>query len=77
MRYYVSVDIGGTKVAYGLFNEQRQLVARTEHSTDPTWKPDTFAKDIVCYFEQLIAQNKVQKCDVGGMGCLLYTSRCV
>lgn len=34
MKYYMGIDIGGTKIAYGLFNAAKELVAKEKAPTD-------------------------------------------
>jgi len=35
MKYIIGIDTGGTKTAYGLFDEDGQIIARRQHLTDP------------------------------------------
>ena len=32
--HYIGIDVGGTKIAIGLFNEQKELVSKSKIPTD-------------------------------------------
>ena len=34
MKYYIGIDVGGTKTAYGLFDEKRKLLVRRQSESD-------------------------------------------
>lgn len=68
MKYYLGIDVGGTKVAYGLFDETKQLVARHKHPTDKTLASAPFFNTICDEAQGLLDRRRVRKEDVAGIG---------
>ncbi len=42
MKYYLGVDVGGTKIAYGRFDENRELVERSKDASDDSLSGEAF-----------------------------------
>lgn len=56
MKYSIGIDCGGTKVAYGLFDDKHHLIDRIEHPT----KTDGTAEDIllgICESIRILAEK--------------------
>ena len=66
--YAVGVDIGGTKVAYGLFDGNGELIDRDEHPSDREADGPAFSDEIVRHVDALLEKNGVEKSDVTGVG---------
>ena len=67
-RYTVGVDVGGTKTAYGILNEERKIVKSLSHPSDTEASPETFFDTIAANTENLIAACQIKKEDVAGIG---------
>ena len=68
MKYRVGIDIGGTKIAYGLFDENKKLVAKQRTQTDVKLDAERFF-DKVC--EEMLAfldMRNVMISEVAGIG---------
>lgn len=68
MTYTIGIDIGGTKTAYGLFDESRTLVARRRHTSDDTLNNEAFFSVIVDNVLAMCAENGVALSDLKGVG---------
>lgn len=47
MDYYVGIDIGGTKIAYGLFDEDRQLLTKKKMPSDDQKDGEAFFAPVI------------------------------
>jgi glucokinase len=66
--YWLGVDLGGTKILVGLFDEQFQLVAKAKQSTNfEEGGPAVFGR-IVTAVDNVLAEAKAAPADVRGMG---------
>lgn len=68
MTYTIGIDIGGTKTAYGLFDESRALVARRRHASDDTLNNEAFFSVIADNVLAMCAENGVALSDLKGVG---------
>lgn len=68
MTYTIGIDIGGTKTAYGLFDESRTLVARRRHASDDTLNNEAFFSVIADNVLAMCAENSVALSDLKGVG---------
>lgn len=67
MTYAIGLDIGGTKIAAALVDEEGTLFQRTEVSSDVTDKETMFKKVIHC-IEQTLAASTVSMREIAGIG---------
>lgn len=67
-RYRIGIDAGGTKVAYGLFDEDSQLIDREQHPTPVEADGPAFCDLLIEHIEKLLARNGLQHADVQGIG---------
>ena len=67
-KYVVGVDVGGTKVAYGLFDEEGTLKGRLEHPSDREADGPAFSDQIIAHVNQLLDEAGVSKDEVSGVG---------
>ena len=66
--YRIGIDVGGTKVAYGLFDDQNRLVGRLQHPTDTLADGPAFSDALIEGMRALLAQSGVRPGDVFGAG---------
>lgn len=68
MRYRIGIDAGGTKVAYGLFNENNELLDRFQHPTPIEADGPEFSDLVIESVRQLLEKNHLQNTDLQGIG---------
>lgn len=68
MNYYIGVDIGGTKIAYGLFNSGRQLLAKKKTPSDDTLSGEKYFSRIVEELQRFVEKEKISFEDIKGIG---------
>lgn len=66
--YYLGIDIGGTKTAYGLFDCDRQLMARGETPTDANADGESFFSGIAGEIRRWMAKAIAMDGQVAGIG---------
>lgn len=66
--YVIGVDAGGTKVAYGLFDDNRKLVDRLQCPTDVAADGPAFSDGIVCTVNKLLSRNGLDYKALIGVG---------
>lgn len=66
--YRIGVDAGGTKVAYGLFDEEQNLLDRVQHPTPIEADGPAFSELVAEHVEQLLQKNGIAKQDLRGVG---------
>ena len=66
--YTIGVDAGGTKVAYGLFNDQKQTIDRHEHATDAETDGPSFSDTIITNIKALLEKNDLGFKQLKGLG---------
>ena len=65
MKFYIGIDVGGTKIAYGLFDEARKLLVRKQTASDDQKEGQEFFEPVLeiireCYFGiRKIIENNV------------------
>ncbi len=67
MVYALGVDIGGTKVASVVINQQAEILYRSEVKSNPTDKEAMF-KQVVLSIEKVLAKSQMEKNNMIGMG---------
>jgi glucokinase len=68
MSYYIGIDVGGTKIAYGLFDSKKNLVAKLKTPTDTGIPPEVFFDAICVRLDEFLHRNSVRLDDVDGIG---------
>lgn len=68
MKYIVGIDIGGTKIAYGLFDEKKNLIARMKKQSDSTLEADTFFYSVIEDVHVLLEKQNLNMKDIDGIG---------
>lgn len=67
-RYTIGVDVGGTKVAYGLFNGMGEIVDRTQHATDFNADGPAFSDTLIKNLDKFIKKNTKTYEQLEGIG---------
>ena len=67
-KHIIGIDAGGTKVAYGLFNEEGELVYRTEHPSDIEADGPAFSDRMIQTVGQILEENRLNMTDLAGVG---------
>lgn len=67
-QYTIGVDVGGTKTAYGVFDGNRNLLARRFHRSDPELMPEQFFDGIAAEINGMMAEVGIGKEQLRGIG---------
>ena len=59
MNYIIGIDTGGTKTAYGLFDEDGQIIARRQHLTDPNADGPALSDVLIENIKTLLNDNNL------------------
>ncbi len=68
MNCYIGIDIGGTKIAYGLFDENKDLVIRKKRPSDAELCGTEFFHGVVQDIEQLREEANKRGMQLDGIG---------
>lgn len=66
--YRIGIDTGGTKVAYGLFDDANRLVGRLQHPTDIEADGPAFSDQLIEGIHALLSENGVSPAEVLAAG---------
>lgn len=64
----IGVDVGGTKIAYGLFDKDGKIIDRMKVLNDKNQMPTDFADRVIADIGQLLDKNKITLSEVEGVG---------
>lgn len=67
-RYWIGVDLGGTKILAGLFDDELQLLARAKHPTGSERGPTGVFTRITQAVETVVREAKIEPRRIAGMG---------
>jgi len=67
-QYVIGVDAGGTKVAYGLFDNEHRLVDRMQHHTNNSADGPQFSDELIDNIQALLHKNNVTFEQLKGVG---------
>ena len=68
MDYYVGVDIGGTKIAYGIFDSDRRLLAKKKIQSDDTLNGEAYFSRIAEELRCFVKHEEIEFADIKGIG---------
>lgn len=68
MKYYMGIDIGGTKIAYGFFDEQKQLLLKEKQPSDETKTAEEFFTDVAEKILEFAQEAKKRGGELAGAG---------
>jgi len=66
--HWIGVDLGGTKILAGLFDDQFRLLARSKQATDVTPGAEAVFLQIEAAVEDLFTQSGIDRGTVRGVG---------
>ena len=66
--YRIGIDVGGTKIAYGLFDEDNNLIDRLREATDPAIDGPSLADQILRQIHTVLQRNALEEKDLKGIG---------
>lgn len=67
-KHYVGVDVGGTKVAFGLFDGKRRLVRKSKMASDPSLSAEAFSDAVTRGVGDLVSGSGLTMRDIQGVG---------
>ncbi|MBY7142855.1 ROK family protein [Virgibacillus sp. NKC19-3] len=67
MKYAIGLDIGGTKVASGIINQNGDIIQREIAKSDPSTRENMFSSVVTC-LEQLLGHSSIPISDIYGIG---------
>jgi glucokinase len=67
-QYAVGIDIGGTKVAYGLLDGQNQIIRRVAHPSNSAYSPEVFFNEVADNIRELLSGSHIEKENLRGVG---------
>ena len=80
--YIIGIDVGGTKVAYGLFSHTGIIIDRIQHPTDTEADGSVFSDQIIKNVKALMDKNDLTIDQIEGIGIgmpsfILYDEGCI
>ncbi len=70
-KHYIGVDVGGTKIAYGLFDEQRKLLEKYKFPSETVASADQFTALMADQVAEICQTNGIDRADLDGVGICL------
>ncbi|MCZ2342223.1 MAG: ROK family protein [Bacteroidales bacterium] len=67
-RYWIGIDLGGTKILAGLFDDELKLLARAKHPTGSEGGPAGVFNRIAQAVDAVIREGKIEPSQIAGMG---------
>jgi glucokinase len=67
-RYVVGIDVGGTKIACGLFDQDKRLIAERRSSSDPALPPEAFFDGLTGEIQALLDEATLKREHIRGIG---------
>lgn len=67
-RFYIGIDVGGTKIAYGLFDERNHLIGKMKSPTDQSLSPEEMLKSMCSDIGELLKRYEVKQTELKGVG---------
>jgi glucokinase len=67
-QYTIGIDVGGTKMAYGVFDSQRNLLLKRRQLSDPFLSPECFFDGIAGSIRELTSELKIVPGALKGIG---------
>ena len=67
-KYIFGIDAGGTKVAYGLFDREGELLKKYQHPTDIEADGPAFSEEIIAMIHKILEERQASLREVEGVG---------
>lgn len=68
MSFYIGIDIGGTKTAYGLFDEFKKLIAKKKTCTNIGLEAEAFFDTVCDEIFRFLKEQQISFSEVAGVG---------
>ena len=68
MKVYAGMDIGGTKVALGVFGEDKTLLGKTKYPSDASLSAEEFFQQAATQLRALLGRLALPEEDLAGIG---------
>ena len=68
MKYYAGIDVGGTKVAIGIFGEDKTLLGKRKFPSDPELSGEEFFQHTVSVLKDLLEELSLPLSGLSGVG---------
>ena len=68
MKFYIGIDVGGTKIAYGLFDEARKLLVRKQTASDDQKEGQEFFEPVLEIIREFMEETGNRGGTVEGIG---------
>lgn len=66
--FYIGIDIGGTKIAYGLFDENRNLLEKYKCMSDDSLEAEAYFGNVVDELKGFLTKTGTKLKDIKGIG---------
>lgn len=67
-KYSIGIDVGGTKIAYGIYDSNYQKVGKYVAKTNPQLEPAVMIDEMCGHISTLLADSSVKLSDIKGVG---------
>ena len=67
-KYSIGIDVGGTKIAYGVYDSNYQRVGKFVAKTNPLLEPEEMIDEMCSHIKTLLAQSSIQLSEIRGIG---------
>ncbi len=67
-KYSIGIDVGGTKIAYGVYDSNYQKVGKFVAKTNPQLEPEEMIDEMCSHIKTLLAQSSIQVSEIKGVG---------
>lgn len=70
-KYYIGVDVGGTKIAYGLFDNSENIIRRYRFPSNSNFDGEALADTILSQINNIVGENNITFHELAGVGVAL------
>lgn len=67
-KYYIGIDVGGTKISAGLVNDKGKVLSRYKHKTPRGKDRKELLRSVSDVIEELLEENSLSNKDIAGIG---------
>jgi len=67
-QYAIGIDVGGTKIAYGLFDSNKNLIGKHRSLSNPNLSSEEFFDNMIEDIDYLLKANNLSLSDLRGIG---------
>lgn len=75
-KYIFGIDAGGTKVAYGLFDREGELLKKYQHPTNIEADGPAFSEEIIATIHKILEERQASLQEVAGVGICMPSYIC-